>query len=982
MNRVYVCMKFYLPLYNTAKTGVMKRFLSLLAMLCICGPALPNGEGLDVEYASRCYTTDDGLPSILTQCLCQDGQGFIWVGGASGLARFDGFGFKSYLKGRMSNLFHLDTDPQGGIRAFANDCVYTLDTRADTLRRIPFPDGYKLTTLSSEGLPAGYGIFYSGERQALFAIRDTCIVEVMHHPDIDRLQDNCQAWYDTAAGLLYLPLDNGVSVISAAGQAAFHAGLEARAFAVYQGALWAIAQDGLYRLEGEKFKMMVRNEIDRNTGFVTAAADSDGGLLFKDYNTLYRYRDGRVETIFTANAIRDIMVDSEGNIWVATYHGLYNLFRLQFRNYTPRDGNDMVKCVVHDPAQERVVAGTLNGTLFEIRGQTVRELRYPENPYGAAFFDSYPAAFDGAVYLPGPGDVLQLKGGEGRWMSMPFHDPYQYIVPQPGGSLLCGGETQFYTVSPAGTPLKEYGRPLYGQRVYAQPCTDSLGRTWWGGFEGVSITAGDTLCKTIFREETRICQVMNTDRGGGIWIASENRLFRSDGDTVRLVKTLPTRITNIHFTRANLALVAALDGIYLFDEEFRHSVFYNHQNGFTGIEPLRSFIAEDGRGELWITAVGALVRFDPDALVREQQRPRLHILQAASSRDNIRWLAADTASMRLRHNDNNIRFDYIGLSYSAAQNVRYRYRLEGFQQQWSKPAAESGVTFNNLPPGRYLFQLTADAGTPETQTTPISLHFEIRPALWQTWWFRAAAILALFGVTGWGTELYLRRKHAAQLARAAREREMNELRVQSIRLKSIPHFNSNVLAGIEYVIMKSSREEANRLLALYSTFTNRTLQEIDRPNRTLAEEIEYVRLYLQLEKLRYGDKLSFEIEVAPGAHTSVMVPNMVLHTYAENAVKHGIRGKKEGGRVTVKAVAAADGVLLSVEDDGIGREASRLRDPSRKGHGLAILNRQIELYNQQNAEKMTVAVTDLTTAEGRPGGTRFELYVPHRYNYM
>jgi LytS/YehU family sensor histidine kinase len=213
---------------------------------------------------------------------------------------------------------------------------------------------------------------------------------------------------------------------------------------------------------------------------------------------------------------------------------------------------------------------------------------------------------------------------------------------------------------------------------------------------------------------------------------------------------------------------------------------------------------------------------------------------------------------------------------------------------------------------------------------------------------------------------------------------MNELRVQSIRLKSIPHFNSNVLAGIEYFILTKSKEEANELLATYSRFTNITLHDIDKAQRSLKDELEYVRMYLDLEKMRYGDLLSYDIEVDDDVDQYIMIPNMVLHTYAENAVKHGIRGKSTPGKVVVSIKSEREGVRISVEDDGVGRETSARKnaETGHKGQGLSILSRQIELYNQQNEAKIEEKVADLTDGNGNAAGTRFELYVPYDYSYI
>ncbi len=962
----------------------MKHISALFFLCAFCASAAPAADVMHTEYACRRYTTEDGLPGMTVECVRQDGDGFIWTGGSTGLARFDGFGFRSYTEGRTPNIVLLTTDEDGRIMALSHKYIYTPDERTDSMRRRPVPDGYGMTQRLSGALPPGYSIFYIDgyERKALFAIRDTAMVAAAHHPDLDALEDLHKAYYDPAENLLYLPGNEGISVIRDSVRTAFYPGVRARAFVRYEGALWAVAQDGFYRLDGGKFVRVTPYEIDEWTGFVSACDDGRGGILFRDFNTLYRYSGGLVEKIFTANAIRDFLVDAEGNIWVATYQGLYNLFRLNFRNYTLADPDDVVRCAVWDPAGKRILAGSLNGELVEIRDGAISGLSYPANPYGAAFFDTYPAAVGGAVYLPGPGDLLEVRGGRARWMGLPLYDPYTSVTPLPGGGLVTGGQDLFYRIDGNGKIMGEYDSDMLGQSVYARPCVDAGGRLWWGGGKGVTVTDGESIVTRITDAQAALCLVMNADDRGRVWLASENRLLRQRGDTVELVREFPSQLTNIHFTRSGLMLVGTLRGLFIFDKEMEHYAFCDHQNGYTGIEPMKAAAAEDDEGNLWLPSSSGLVRFDPGQLLYEQPAPRLHLLGVWSSRDNIAWQKEGPAALRLGHRQRNLRFEYIGLSYSAAQNVRYRYRLDGLQDEWSQPTASREVSFNNLAPGRYTFRLTADAGVEGTQTGEIAATVEIRPALWQTWWFRiAAAVLLLAGFT-WTVSRYVSRRHAARVAAADREREMNELRVQSVRLRSIPHFNANVLAGIEYVVMQQSREEANRLLSLYSAFTNRTLQEIDRPCRTLREEADYVRLYLELEKMRYGDKLSYLIEIDPAADHDAMIPNMVLHTYAENAVKHGIRGKKTPGCVTVRARAQDGGVLLTVGDDGIGREAARRRDPDRKGHGLTILSRQIELYNQQNKGRIVQTVTDLADDEGRPCGTLVELFVPYGYKYM
>lgn len=256
---------------------------------------------------------------------------------------------------------------------------------------------------------------------------------------------------------------------------------------------------------------------------------------------------------------------------------------------------------------------------------------------------------------------------------------------------------------------------------------------------------------------------------------------------------------------------------------------------------------------------------------------------------------------------------------------------------------------------------------------------------WKRWWALSAAALLFFQLVWWIARKVEKRRGRKKMEALEREKKLKELQLATIRLRAIPHFHANVLSSIEYFILNHSSDEASHYLKLYSNFTNQTLLDIDRPARPLSEELDYVRSYLELEKLRFGDRLQYHISVAPDVNESVLLPTMLLHTYCENAVKHGIASKTGSGTVDIRVSRqlrqGADGILVSVQDDGVGRrEAARSGGPSTK-QGLRILQQQIELYNQANETPIQLQVEDLADADGHPGGTRFETWIPSKYNY-
>lgn len=251
-------------------------------------------------------------------------------------------------------------------------------------------------------------------------------------------------------------------------------------------------------------------------------------------------------------------------------------------------------------------------------------------------------------------------------------------------------------------------------------------------------------------------------------------------------------------------------------------------------------------------------------------------------------------------------------------------------------------------------------------------------AWWQRWWGIALIALAALGIITLLVSIVVRYR----LRRLERDRRQKELQISAIRLKAIPHFHSNVLAGIEYFLMNGSTDNATRYLKLYSDFTNLTLTDIDRPSRSVAEEVDYARIYLQLEQLRYGERLTFDIDVDNELPIDTQIPTMVIYTYAQNAVKHGIAPKPEGGHILIRVNRQGKKAVIEVEDNGIGREAAAQLSRHSTKQGLRILMEQVALYNQRNRQQITQTVTDLRDANGNPAGTRFVMFIPLNFKFV
>jgi len=175
-------------------------------------------------------------------------------------------------------------------------------------------------------------------------------------------------------------------------------------------------------------------------------------------------------------------------------------------------------------------------------------------------------------------------------------------------------------------------------------------------------------------------------------------------------------------------------------------------------------------------------------------------------------------------------------------------------------------------------------------------------------------------------ELLARRE---DLARARALGQQAELR--ALRLQLNPHFLFNTLNAISTLVAEVRTAEANRMLSLLSEFLRSTLDRAETDLVPLEVELEMARQYLGIEAIRFGDRLKVEFAIADEARDA-MVPPMILQPLVENAVRHAILPRPEGGTVTISAARDGADLSLLVEDDGPGMPVGR------SGHGVGLSN--------------------------------------------
>ena len=211
---------------------------------------------------------------------------------------------------------------------------------------------------------------------------------------------------------------------------------------------------------------------------------------------------------------------------------------------------------------------------------------------------------------------------------------------------------------------------------------------------------------------------------------------------------------------------------------------------------------------------------------------------------------------------------------------------------------------------------------------------------------------------------------------------MADVEMQALRAQMNPHFIFNCLNSINRYIVKSDQATASLYLTRFARLIRLILDNSNSKTVTLANELEALRLYIDMEAIRFEKQFSYHIEVDEDISSdSVYVPPLIIQPFVENAIWHGLLHKEEAGHLSIHISRKARTILQCViEDDGVGRKKAReLKSKTastKKSLGMKLTEDRLALLNKQARIDASVEVADLVTATGEAAGTKVILKIP------
>lgn len=378
-------------------------------------------------------------------------------------------------------------------------------------------------------------------------------------------------------------------------------------------------------------------------------------------------------------------------------------------------------------------------------------------------------------------------------------------------------------------------------------------------------------------------------------------------------------------------------------------------------------------GLVWLAGRNGVVRARPDGELVDPYPPV--ITQVEVNGELMHFSAGQ--GLRIPEKQVNLTISFSSSNPVFRENLRYRWMLKGFHEDWTQPLQTRTAEFTGLRKGNYEF--IVQCGYEDSQWIQgkrVRMH--IMP-----YWYQSTAVFIFSGALTCLLLVCLGRLISRPMRRRIKEQSDLEKRTLHAELTALrshmnPHFIFNSLNSIYNFILDKENELAAEYLSKFSSLMRMVLSHSQANSVSLEDELTIIRIYLELEQLRFNGKFKFEIKTnLKSSPSEIYIPPMLIQPYAENAIWHGFMHKREEGHLRIFIEQKEqERIRIFIEDDGIGRDKSRKISPKgRASFGIKITEERLASFALLHNAPFNVNIIDMKDTNGEACGTKVILDV-------
>ena len=393
--------------------------------------------------------------------------------------------------------------------------------------------------------------------------------------------------------------------------------------------------------------------------------------------------------------------------------------------------------------------------------------------------------------------------------------------------------------------------------------------------------------------------------------------------------------------------------------------YYNKFNGYEYLSANSPL--SDRQGNIYVTTSERIIKI----LNENDNPPELKIIIQNIWVDDQHVTYQQLTDERLPYTTRDITITFSVIKLPNSKNIEYHYKLNN---NWWENG--NSIVLQSLKPGRYRIECMAVDKETSLKVRDLII-FQINEPFWLSWWFILLSGSATIVLIYWILDTRFTRKKKETIEKSKLTMEIAELHIQSLQSQMNPHFIFNSLNSIQSYILSNNMEDAATYLGTLGSIIRMNLENVSEEYISLPEEIRFLEKYVQIEKMRFKERLLFKISNQVFNSDMTFLPPMLIQPLIENSIKHGIRLAKKDGEINVEFSMTDDLLNVTVTDNGIGMSLSVANNNSQhKSMGINLITKRLILLNEKyKTTRFKIQISDLIQS-GNQAGTKVCITIP------
>jgi len=870
----------------------------------------------------KAYFRNIDLPDEMQQssisCLYQSENSYMWIGTDKGLFQFDGNDFVSFhTKEKQTQLkvsaLHMTSDQILWVGT-RNGGIYQL--KNDSLQLFNPDEGNPKVAITGFATDKSGNLWFSTYGEGVYYYNGKHIYNI--NTDDGLTDDYCYTLIADEQGRIWVATDGGISICSMENgrksirKITTDEGLPDNivlSFKIVGTEVWAGMQDaGICKVDiktlnvsapksSEKWQYGPVHDIVAGKNWLWLSSERNG-IIGMDSGT------GDLNGIFNSyndlnlSRISHMYADKQGNYWIASGNQLllslgYNL--IQYTDFGLTNSKNIHSLLL---SREGNLWFSNDEGLFVFDSWTkqTNKIKLPLNKrtHIISLFEDekgyiWAGSFGSGLFCIDPkskriklfsdpeglsnGNILSITGkGNQIWLAT-LGGAYLFTVAD--NPFASNSKSSFVNLGEQHFPGNNY---IYSVFI------DSRNRVWFGT-DGKGISMLDKGRFTNFDKEqglkSNVVYSITEDSDGQIWFSTSNAgIYSYNGKSLKNY-SLGEGLSDLHITgllasKNHHLLIIHNNGVDILDTRTNTFLYLREGVGMAAINPDLNVCVLGKNETAWLGTQNGLLRLQvPDDVLKQQPSLQLNRVSVFLGAENY------IGTHEFSYNQNYLSFRFNAFWFIEPELVRYQIRLKGYDLDWID-TRDNLVTYSNLPPGDYIFEVRASVNGNFDRTEIKSYAFTIQKPFWKTTWFIFSSIAAFFILI----YIIIRQREKNLKQRDAIANEKLLFQFQTLRSQVNPHFLFNSFSTLISVI-DEDKEMAIDYVEKLSQFFRNILEYREKDLIPLREELHLTDTYFYLQRKRYGDNLQLEIDIDKKVQLS-LIPPMVLQMLVENAIKHSV----------------------------------------------------------------------------------------------